>query len=642
MITKINPPLTKDDFDKEPWEKVLSAASEPTCLGFCKPLNTKATENRNAGQERTAQIYILLHAAASLCSSWDSSAEPFRPLFDFGSAGRSPSLEDFGAAELSILTAIAPGTTDPEIRSRIADIAWVLTRHFPMALLAIPAYVETAVRLEASAEFPACVERLDRAVQLALKIHRGTPELLTSVTDAVERIIQKRSDAETKWGCADLMRLLLKAETGEASKYTKLSKELATRAEGRRDWSVARTYWTVEADLHNLVGNDVECRSACIQVAETYVREADSALQRPTPSHGACASLLMRAVEALRKIPGTKARVEELHQRILREQELILPTETSTQHAITDVSSQVFATLSAFRSKPLEQALLGLAIMDSSPSVAEIKISAEESIRSSPWQQIFRTAYLNGAGKLMAERPSAMRAGDDIEALCLRAKMMELMKLHYGLMVTAKIRPALSVINSEHFVRLSDLAFLVRDNPFVPPGREAIFIRGLFAGLNGDSLLATHLLVPQVENSIRHLVYNFAGEPRTSKLRPNLTQPEQDLNELLYREDVKRILQEDLTFDLQTLLITPGIGANFRNNLAHGLLDCHAFQEDAAIYAWWLIWRICSLPELCRLQEAAVSKPTNSEPECPNASPTDPKIGAPRSARDELQATGEQ
>jgi hypothetical protein len=119
-------------------------------------------------------------------------------------------------------------------------------------------------------------------------------------------------------------------------------------------------------------------------------------------------------------------------------------------------------------------------------------------------------------------------------------------------------------------------------------------------------------LVPQIENSIRHLLYHYVGEIRTSKLKTDLTQREIDLNGLLYLDEVKRVIGEDLVFDLQSLMIEPGFGANIRNQLAHGLMDTDQFHADDAVYAWWLIWRICCLPSLMRMQaEAARSVETN-------------------------------
>ncbi|MBI4661806.1 MAG: DUF4209 domain-containing protein [Verrucomicrobia bacterium] len=627
MIAQADPKLTKVDFDAEPWEQALGAAKEPTYFEFCGLLKSKVEQSKAAGQNRAAQLYTLLHATVSLCPTWGASATPFRPAVDFSPAYRSASLDDFGADEVSVLRDVAPDIRDPEFRARVADVAWVLGRDYKMARLAISAYVESAIRLEGLVRFPDFIERLQRAIQLALMVGQRDPALLSSVTSEIEKLIQKRSPAETKWPCNDLMRLLIEAETGDMTKYAAISGSLATQAERRQDWDVARTYWQCKAEWHRLAKDLGAYRDACLKAAVTYVGEAESALKRPTPSHGACAGLLMRAVEALRKIPGTKARVEELHQRILKEQELIVANETTTHHVSTDISEVVNATVVAFRSKPLEQVLLGLAMIGAPPVMAKLRSSAEEAMRSSIWSQIVPTVYMTEKGKHLAERPSAMEGKQESQDLCLKAEMMRQIKWHRGLMVSGRILPALQVINTEHFVRLQDLEFLGRDNPFVPAGREPIFVRGLFAGLNGDFLIAAHLLVPQVENSIRQLLYNYAGEHRTSKLKNDLTQPERDLNELLYRDDVKRIIGEDLLFDLQSLMIEPGFGANLRNHLAHGLMDTDQFYANEAVYSWWMIWRICCIPQLMQLQEDA-AKPNQTSDARPPAEGDEQTTGA--------------
>jgi hypothetical protein len=55
----------------------------------------------------------------------------------------------------------------------------------------------------------------------------------------------------------------------------------------------------------------------------------------------------------------------------------------------------------------------------------------------------------------------------------------------------------------QHQPSLKDLEYLVRHNPFIPPGHEGVFLQGLYYGLAGDFMIASHLLAPQIENSIR-------------------------------------------------------------------------------------------------------------------------------------------
>ena len=49
------------------------------------------------------------------------------------------------------------------------------------------------------------------------------------------------------------------------------------------------------------------------------------------------------------------------------------------------------------------------------------------------------------------------------------------------------IVPAINQMNFEHSLRLEDIVDLVVDNPFVPPGHEELFARGILAGFDGIS-----------------------------------------------------------------------------------------------------------------------------------------------------------
>ena len=159
--------------------------------------------------------------------------------------------------------------------------------------------------------------------------------------------------------------------------------------------------------------------------------------------------------------------------------------------------------------------------------------------------------------------------------------------------VQVLIEPARQQLIAEHAARRVDLFFLVQDNPFVPFGREGLFLRGLHAGLHGDIVLALHLLLPQVENSIREIF--TAHGVITSKLESDATQDERDLGWMLTRPEMAKIFGEGMAFDLRGLLVER-FGLNLRNDIAHGLLAESQMITPGAIYAWWLILRLCCIP----------------------------------------------
>ena len=163
-------------------------------------------------------------------------------------------------------------------------------------------------------------------------------------------------------------------------------------------------------------------------------------------------------------------------------------------------------------------------------------------------------------------------------------------------MVHARIEPAWRQILQEHYVRAQDLAPFVANNPFVPEGRESLFARGLHAGLEGEFVVAVHLLVPQLENSVRHVLTQHGLI--TSSLDKGI-QEVHLLGSMLCRPEMDDIFGEDITFDLKGLLVKSdtGVGDNLRNKVAHGLMDGIDFSRTDAAYLWWLtlhlLFRIC-------------------------------------------------
>jgi len=130
---------------------------------------------------------------------------------------------------------------------------------------------------------------------------------------------------------------------------------------------------------------------------------------------------------------------------------------------------------------------------------------------------------------------------------------------------------------------------LVSKSPFFPESRHQLFAKGLYAGLFGDFYTSTHILIPQIENSICHLL-----EQRgiiTSRL-DNGIQKDFQLAPLLNMSETKSIWGEDIVFDLQGLL-TESSGDNLRNKMAHGLLDDSDFQNPTMSYLWWISLRLC-------------------------------------------------
>ena len=103
-------------------------------------------------------------------------------------------------------------------------------------------------------------------------------------------------------------------------------------------------------------------------------------------------------------------------------------------------------------------------------------------------------------------------------------------------------------------------------------------------------LVAGHLVPPQIEALVRHVVESSGGI--TTMLDPNGLQPERPLMALLDTEEALRAFGEAGVFELKDLLVDP-LGSNLRNEVAHGLLDDEGLFGGDMLYAWWLLLRCC-------------------------------------------------
>jgi type I restriction enzyme R subunit len=129
-------------------------------------------------------------------------------------------------------------------------------------------------------------------------------------------------------------------------------------------------------------------------------------------------------------------------------------------------------------------------------------------------------------------------------------------------------------------------------------GDEATFplltyARGLYYGFQGDYVSAAHILMPQVEASLRHILKEAGFE--TSKLNAEGLQEEKTLTQLFQMEHLSKVFGPDMLFELRGLLDEKS-GDNFRNLLLHGLQDDDDLSGSLPVYFYWLVLHLVCVP----------------------------------------------
>ena len=156
-------------------------------------------------------------------------------------------------------------------------------------------------------------------------------------------------------------------------------------------------------------------------------------------------------------------------------------------------------------------------------------------------------------------------------------------------MTESAIVPALQQVHLEHHISLEDLNNIVGQSGTVPAMRVELVAKGLKAGIEGDFVVALHLLVPQLEHLVRTHLQSF-GDKTTGPGTDGL-QMEVGLSTLITLPGMEQVFGVDVAFEIRALFCDR-FGPNLRNELAHGLLDPSALQSAESIYAWWFIFRL--------------------------------------------------
>jgi len=415
----------------------------------------------------------------------------------------------------------------------------------------------------------------------------------------------------------NLMETLADYRVADPARWAALAADRATRSEEAQNRHFARAYWRLASKWSARSGDHDGERAALIRIAETHVMDADDAL-RPGDARSALRGIhfLEAAIEAFRCVAGTKDRVAGIRDRIDELRPDLLGEMKRTSVSV-DIGGLVASARDHVAGKPFLEALeaLGLGV----PLVRKAKVR-EQVIQFSkqfPFQALIPATVMDASGRSVARRAGMMSEAESSER-ALADEMFKHAAFEHSFTASGFIEPARQQIVVEHPCLPHELGPLVSENPFVPPDRVNLFVQGLHAGLYGDFITSTHILVPQIENSLRYVLAS-SGVTITS-IQDGIEEALL-LDSLLALPQTAEIFGEDAVFDMRALL-TERFGSNLRNRVAHGLASDWEFLAPDCVYLWWLVLHFCCVPMAARRKS-------------PGAAPSDHPGAATSSCRTE-------
>ncbi|MCS3749600.1 hypothetical protein GGP86_002636 [Salinibacter ruber] len=572
--------ISPSDIEPGHWQPALEDARRATVDAFGTAFKNIA-DSREAEDDHPISTPSLLAAVCHITLAVGREDGPFVPMFS-GSGRRSPLPKDLSDSELDALDRVLSQTEDPELASRLADILWLQTQNHRRAQTAVQSYIASAQRLESDEEYASVPMRLERALDLSALFGGQRGDRSEETLVEIASLLRDRFEQGITSGTLDILDVLIERRPDESGEWAEIAEGFANQLSEEGDYNPASMFWKRAIQAHRKTGEDDRVREAQVQEAETYVTLADEA-----PSEMVAASFIRQAFEAYRQIPNSDERQEELHRRLLDHQEQATEEmgQISTEVDLQGLPEQARKSV---RDQSFLQALYSLATLETpvDPERLRERVQSEEF----QLQLMLPKERVNALGRVIGTKPSGTE--DPEEAL--KSMIHDEANRDHQIAVSALINPArLQILQDHPTVRVKDFRPLTRHNAFIPKGREQQFARGLNAGLQGDFLIAGHLLIPQVENTLRVFLQR-QGVITTGLDSSSKRQNEQSLNVTLhdYQDVLASIFGRETVFDLQNLLVEP-LGSNLRNEAMHGLMNDGAFYTQPVVYLWWLILRIC-------------------------------------------------
>ncbi len=203
------------------------------------------------------------------------------------------------------------------------------------------------------------------------------------------------------------------------------------------------------------------------------------------------------------------------------------------------------------------------------PNKEEVRRSLKEDSNEFPLLFLASNEKFDDNGRLIATTKPAI---DDIEgSLALSYKVeMDLRALILNL--------AKSILVEKGFISTENVMDVLLNSCYIERSRLPIIRRGVEAYLQGDYLIAMHLLIPQIEQAIRKMMEMNDGIVLKDKKNAHMLRV---LDDMLQDSKIVEVLGEDVSFYFQQLF-TSNLGYNMRNDVCHGLYSPEMFNQEKA------------------------------------------------------------
>ncbi|MCY3726644.1 MAG: DUF4209 domain-containing protein [Rhodobacteraceae bacterium] len=565
------------DFSTVDFEEPLKKLNSVDCSELAKLFSAEGKKRELEEKNQCSEVFFLL---ASVCEIG------FSPEI-----GRNDqAFPSYSKEQTNVLAKLVPSIGNPTLQARLADIAWQNDRSLTdMANYAVKAYTRSVSEVlkgnfivRRSNSNPGSnlgCDYLFRALQISnAKGSKVTDQEIDRMKTLITDVSKHSQENRVYPGYIRLPRMCLDYSIGSPVKIAEDAKGMAKN----QDIFVLhrQELWRLAAEGYRK-GHCEEDEKRCrIEAAECNVE-----MSMLFEGGGIVAvQHLNKAIKELLQISGTKERRKKIEEK-LREVQKHIPDQMGRFPCKFNITPFVDFVRTSIGGINFPNVLYEFAFLDEPADPAALEKEVHRGSEVNPFQLFVSPAVFDREGRNKTD--TLQPGGDD----WVRQQILQ-NECNWWQISAEGIELARMIIQNNHSIQKAHFQILADQSCFIAEEKKPIVATGLENFFCGNFISAVHILVPQLESSLRYMLEQAGAN--TTTMQTDMTQESLSLSQILgrdkeYRQQIEEILGDALVFAMDNLFNCKG-GPSLRHNLTHGLLSANDCAGSNAIYACWLIY----------------------------------------------------
>ena len=532
-------------------------------------------------KESAPEILRAEIMAFEFIENYQNSKTEYGPIMTFedqnGDYIEIPSIRDIIPSMIDYWEKRAVESQNPLLKVRYADLVWDFSEkvkgvkpNYKVAVIVIENSIEIANK-DLHKYQVSIIAKLKRALSLALSLN--SEELISKVKDAMIAYEKKvaEDDKPELWGFSFDSLLKNKNVRLTPDEKDKIIKELEERLE-RLLKSPEHNFWAAEsavirlADYYNTVNRKEDLR----RVLLNYGKIVEAAVSTQ-PSAQVAITWLENLYHTYIQY-GLKDKADKVSIEIRKLGNKATSELKTVEISVTIPTEEVKKFINALIDGDPNTALKRIAVYYI-PKRGEVIKQLNDVYKESPIQFLFTRKIQDSSGRIIAS------VGPLQEDLDSHIVLQIAQNMSYS---SPFLRDTIKALICKFDLEAETIVNYLYESPIFEENRKGLIKKGIEEYLNGNYIVALHILIPQIEAAIRNLEEKTGGSIFKQSRYGGFNY--KTLEEMLWDNNIRNvfgILGEDVTLYFR-MLFSDARGWNLRNNICHGISTPETLNAAAA------------------------------------------------------------